>query len=146
MNELASKLFRTFFRSKKSFLRKKLALVKVISKMNFFLSKSEGNSWFGVQNLQVLVKSPQTQTDPKLAAEKVFSQKCAQFADHLGTSAGLYTWFYSTKIHFQQPEIRIFNFFDGRYDFDHFFPPKWLSMTPFSGGKSDQNHIFHRKN
>ena len=32
MDELASKLFKTFFRSKKYFLRKKLQLVKVTSK------------------------------------------------------------------------------------------------------------------
>ena len=32
MNELDSKLFKTFFRSKKSFLRKKLELVKVTNK------------------------------------------------------------------------------------------------------------------
>ena len=36
MNELASKLFKTFFRYKKSFLRKKLELVKVTSKTEIF--------------------------------------------------------------------------------------------------------------
>ena len=36
MNELAPELFKTFFQSKKSFLRKKLELVKVISKTEKF--------------------------------------------------------------------------------------------------------------
>ena len=89
MNELASKLFRTFFRSKKYLKTKKLEMFKVISKLeNFrdFLSKSEGNPWFCVQLNGVLDPEP----IPNLEHQKVLTTKCAEFADHLDTSVTPY--------------------------------------------------------
>ena len=64
-------------------------MFKVISKLeNFrdFLSKSEGNPWFCVQLNGVLDPEP----IPNLEHQKVLTQFCAQFPDHLDTSVGLY--------------------------------------------------------
>ena len=66
-------------------------MFKVISKLENvgdFLSKYKGNRWFCVQNL---TGAQWYQPTPNLAAEKVSTLKCAEFADHLGTSVGLYT-------------------------------------------------------
>ena len=77
-------------------------MFKVISKLeNFrdFLSKSEGNPWFCVQLNGVLDPEP----IPNLEHQKVLTQLCAQFPDHLDTSVGPYIRLCSTKIHFHCP-------------------------------------------
>ena len=69
-------------------------MFKVISKLEIFrdfLSKSEGKSSVYVQ----LDCVPDPKLTPNLAAEKVSTTKCAEFADHLDTSVRLYIRLYS---------------------------------------------------
>ena len=71
MNELASKLFKTFFRSKKYFLSSENELVEVTSKMNIF-----GD--FMRQNLQIqwfCVKAYVTYYGGSVHSEQIFKNQ-----------------------------------------------------------------------
>ena len=86
MNELASKLFKTFFRSKKSFLSSELEFVEVSSKMENFRKFPDPRH--GSMHLWPLLAN---RVQTCFSAPKKFQPTfCAQFADHLDTAAGLY--------------------------------------------------------
>ena len=116
MNELTSKLFKTFFRSKKYFLRKKLELGKVISKTENFrgnLIDFEEVLMIKCPKLRHRWHSPDI---PNTQHLKCFNF-CAIFFGCADWFPELYIWLCMTLLGLMWPEIRIFNDFTYKTDF-----------------------------
>ena len=129
MNELASKLFKTFFRSKKSFLSSELELVKVASKTDFFKIFNQ----FSIQNPKgslILCSNSPIWTANLWVPPKKFQLFCAIFCTLLNTSFRLLIRFYISLVVFLWPKIRNFEIFDGKYDFYHYFREKIFRNCP----------------
>ena len=129
MNELASKLFKTFFRSKKSFLSSELELVKVASKTDFFKIFNQ----FSIQNPKgslILCSNTPIWTANLWVPPKKCQQFCAIFCTLLNTSFRLHIRFYISLVVFQCSKKRDFEIFDGKYDFDHYFREKYFGTAP----------------
>ena len=131
MNELASQLFKTFFRSKKYFLRKKLELGKVISKTENF----RGNLIdFGEV---LMIKCPKLRHrwhSPDISNTQNFKccEFCAIFFGCAYWSPELDIWFRMTLLGLMWPEIRIFLWFHLKI---YFFDGFWCSVL------SNPHHI-----
>ena len=120
MNELASKLFKTFFRSKKSFLSSELELVKVASKTYFFKIFNQ----FSIQNPNgslILCSNSLIWTANLWVPPKKVSTICAIFCTLLNTSFRLHIRFYISLVVSLQPNEADFQFFNGKYKFEHYF-------------------------
>ena len=129
MNELASKLFKTFFRSKKSFLSSELELVKVASKTDFFKIFNQ----FSIQNPNgslILCSNSLIWTANLWVPPKKCQQFCAIFCTLLNTSFRLHIRFYISLVVFLCPKIRNFDFFMGNMIFTTIFAKKYFVTAP----------------